>query len=726
MGTPPVPSRTRTVRRAPRRLLIVALAAAALALPSSALGAAWVPGPTITPANGFTASVVKDGLPSGGSPVAALGVLSGSTPLAQASELTAGAWSAPDQLSAITLAQFVDPSGGILAFTSTTSCNLACSTVLSSRYRPPGGPWGPAQGIVGGTTGFSQFHVAFGADGTAYAGWSHGAVAQFDIRGPGAGGAWAGLPESLPTLPSSRTTASLAVGVATNGEVTFLYDGFSAASNNYILYAARRDSGGTWFGPTQVHSAFSGSVNAELPAVAVDGAGNATAVWYEAQTFQTVEVETRAPGQNTWSAATQVNTGSQVGAAPAVAVATNGNATVAFVDGAACGTCPARIVKRIGAAGGWSAPQSFGNAISLSLAGAPTGPAALAYADPSNGVHAARGQLGSSLGTTTDLASGAPSAPAPAAAVDANADVLVMWTQGTAEYDSALYDNSPPVLALSAPAQATTGQQLTVSATATDNWSALTPTFDFGDGTGATGSPATHAYAQAGSYLVQVSATDAAGNSTTQQQQITVTDPPPPPTTAARGLNRPVAGKTVNLEPIQPGVLVETPGTTTFVPLVAPEQVQDGSIIDARHGRVRITIDNGVGGLDTADFYGGIFKFTQPKVKAGQIAFADLFLVFGSFSGCPTAPHNPKIASAAKSKHRSVRHLWGSGHGAFRTVGRFSSATIRGTTWETDDRCDGTLTKVTSGKVGVRDFVKRKTVVVKAHHSYFAAPKKHK
>src|SRR4029079_5259424 len=113
------------------------------------------------------------------------------------------------------------------------------------------------------------------------------------------------------------------------------------------------------------------------------------------------------------------------------------------------------------------------------------------------------------------------------------------------------------------------------------------------------------------------------------------------------------------------------------------------------------------------------------KVKKGHRAFANLYLVFGSFKGCPKAPKNPKIATLAKTKksHRSVRHLWGEGKGAFRTVGRFSSATVRGTTWLTDDRCDGTLTRVTAGKIGVRDFVLRKTIVLKKGKSYLAKPR---
>ena len=197
-----------------------------------------------------------------------------------------------------------------------------------------------------------------------------------------------------------------------------------------------------------------------------------------------------------------------------------------------------------------------------------------------------------------------------------------------------------------------------------------------------------------------------------------ITQPPPP-----SGLNRPVEAVNFNGVPVTGTVLIKQPGDKSFGPLTKPSQIRNGSIIDARHGRVRITIANGRGGFDTADFFEGIFRFDQPLVKLGQTAFADLFLVFGSFKGCPTAPRNPKLASVAKSRHRSIRHLWGAGHGAFRTVGRFSSATIRGTTWLTDDRCDGTLTKVTAGKIGVRDFVKRKTVIVKAHHSYFARPR---
>ena len=66
------------------------------------------------------------------------------------------------------------------------------------------------------------------------------------------------------------------------------------------------------------------------------------------------------------------------------------------------------------------------------------------------------------------------------------------------------------------------------------------------------------------------------------------------------------------------------------------------------------------------------------------------------------------------------RKLWGSGKGKFRTSGKYSSATVRGTIWLVEDRCDGTLTKVTRGTVQVRDLRRKKTVTVRAGHSYLA------
>ena len=58
--------------------------------------------------------------------------------------------------------------------------------------------------------------------------------------------------------------------------------------------------------------------------------------------------------------------------------------------------------------------------------------------------------------------------------------------------------------------------------------------------------------------------------------------------------------------------------------------------------------------------------------------------------------------------------------GRFRTSGRYSAATVRGTDWVTTDRCDGTLTRVTRGTVIVRDFRRSRNITVRTGKSYLA------
>ncbi len=67
-----------------------------------------------------------------------------------------------------------------------------------------------------------------------------------------------------------------------------------------------------------------------------------------------------------------------------------------------------------------------------------------------------------------------------------------------------------------------------------------------------------------------------------------------------------------------------------------------------------------------------------------------------------------------------MARLFGNGKGRFRTTGRHSAATVRGTIWLTEERCDGTLTRVTRGIVSVRDFARKKTISVRAGNSYLA------
>ena len=67
-----------------------------------------------------------------------------------------------------------------------------------------------------------------------------------------------------------------------------------------------------------------------------------------------------------------------------------------------------------------------------------------------------------------------------------------------------------------------------------------------------------------------------------------------------------------------------------------------------------------------------------------------------------------------------MRRLFGDAKGSFRTSGRNAAATVRGTRWSVQDRCDGTKVTVQRGRVEVRDKVRRKTIIVRTGHTYLA------
>jgi hypothetical protein len=172
----------------------------------------------------------------------------------------------------------------------------------------------------------------------------------------------------------------------------------------------------------------------------------------------------------------------------------------------------------------------------------------------------------------------------------------------------------------------------------------------------------------------------------------------------------PVAGKQVNVEPTSGTVKIKLKGSNKFIELEAGQQVPVGSVIDTTKGRVTlVAASDKSGGTATADFYAGIFEVGQTK---GAKPITTLELV--EKLSCPKAG---KANAAAK---RKKRRLWGDGSGRFRTDGEYSSATVRGTKWLVEDRCTSTLTKVTAGSVTVRDFVKKKNVVVKRGKQYIA------
>jgi streptogramin lyase len=143
-----------------------------------------------------------------------------------------------------------------------------------------------------------------------------------------------------------------------------------------------------------------------------------------------------------------------------------------------------------------------------------------------------------------------------------------------------------------------------------------------------------------------------------------------------------------------------------------------GVAFDTRLGSVRLTTAMPGRRTQTGTFGGGVFNVRQSKRARGRV---DLHLRGGSFAACRRTRAGRPADVAVASRSRRVRRLWGRDRGGkFRTYGRHSHATVRGTRWLTEDRCNGTFTRVTRGAVVVRDTARRRNVLVRAGHSYLA------
>jgi hypothetical protein len=176
----------------------------------------------------------------------------------------------------------------------------------------------------------------------------------------------------------------------------------------------------------------------------------------------------------------------------------------------------------------------------------------------------------------------------------------------------------------------------------------------------------------------------------------------------------PVLGQSVAVALRSGTVRVKPPGATAYVPLTDGASIPVGSLVDTRHGSVTLRSALPNGATQSGIFHGGLFEVRQTASGVTELVLR----------GAKPACARGRAGAAATSKRRRKpprRRLWGRDeHGNFRTRGGNSVATVRGTAWYVEDRCDGTLTRVSSGRVSVYDRGRRITVIVRAGHSYLA------
>jgi WD40 repeat protein len=201
-----------------------------------------------------------------------------------------------------------------------------------------------------------------------------------------------------------------------------------------------------------------------------------------------------------------------------------------------------------------------------------------------------------------------------------------------------------------------------------------------------------------------------------QTRLLTTTSNEVAPEWQSAPLPAPKLGETVNVSVVSGTVLVKTRGQAGFQTLAQARQIKVGSQLDTKKGVVRLASAAGKGKTQSGDFGRGVFQVAQSK-SAKAKGLTDLTLKGGSFGSCKGSA---KKGTAAAKKKKTVRSLFSKAKGKFRTKGRYSAASVRGTTWLVTDRCDGTLTSVKSGTVSVFDFKRKKTIKVKAGKSYLA------
>ena len=231
-----------------------------------------------------------------------------------------------------------------------------------------------------------------------------------------------------------------------------------------------------------------------------------------------------------------------------------------------------------------------------------------------------------------------------------------------------------------------------------------------------------------GSHTFEVRATDFNGNVDTTPATYAWTIRP----ATLSDLDNPTLGVDVNVQEVSGTVLVGIRGAAarasgkarasqkgiTFVPLSEARQIPVGSFLDTRRGTVRLeSASNARGKRQRGTFVQGLFQVRQSKKRSAR-GLTDLVLKGSSFRSCRA--RGSRDASAAGLSRRAIRRLRANARGRYRTSGRNSAATVRGTKWGVTDRCDGTLTKVQRGSVVVRDFRRKKNIIVKAGKSYLA------
>lgn len=172
----------------------------------------------------------------------------------------------------------------------------------------------------------------------------------------------------------------------------------------------------------------------------------------------------------------------------------------------------------------------------------------------------------------------------------------------------------------------------------------------------------------------------------------------------------PVLGVQAEIAPLSGSIQVRQPGSKHFVRVKTIQPLRYGAVVHATRGHLQVIAATPGHGFESGQFFAGGFNLSQAKSGYVQAQLT------GRPTGCSSEPRGHTAAGKPKSFK-----LWGHVKGHFRTRGNYGSASVRGTIWLTENRCGGTFFHVVRGTLRIRDFVKHRTVILHAGHSYLAS-----
>ena len=394
---------------------------------------------------------------------------------------------------------------------------------IQASYRRPGGSFSaPLDVAVTPSTAIPHdIHVAIDAAGDTAVVWTQREestqVIEASLR-PAGGGFTTPATISPTPLLSGHSALDPRVAIDAAGDVTAIWRYFDGT--NSVIQVANRPPGGSFSAPSPLTA---DGEDAFSPSVAMDAAGEATAVWVrsnEEATENVIEAAGAPSGGSFSSSPVELSDSSHRAFEPELAVDPTGTAVAVWTY--ENGSNDVIQASTAGSGNSFSIPVELSepaqNASNPELAINSEAAVAVVWqrSDGSNEIaQASTGSPGGSFSSPVNLSAPGQDALFPRVAIDGAGDATTVWkrSNGTSEVvQAAGYDADAPQLHdLSIPSSGMAGEPVSFSVSPFDVWPISSTTFSFGDGAGASGTSVTHTYAARGTYRVTATSIDAAG-----------------------------------------------------------------------------------------------------------------------------------------------------------------------------------------------------------------------